>query len=387
MVEVIARLGDHDTRDELGLGSIRDAFAELFFPGTTTLQTRARYYLFVPWLYRRFLQDRVPGSRIQERMRQEEIKLIRALQAAGETEGIIGQRSGASLHRFPSSIYWNGLRAWGILRYPGSREQYHRSLDARFAWAASHVTRSDDGEPVTGWGKGDLWDRGLPDPPDGFPVQVDLRLRQEEAAYLRERLLLSCDTSLLTTMVERCPAVVDAEFPWLHPRLRDFPQEQRGWLTHARNFSEAMYGAVLLYNLLLAELWQHDELIEAYRDALQEWSAELASRAGELAAWSRAEFWALAVRVARIPWPTQRFVDSWLDLLLREGWHPDLAGHGPAREMVAAREALLKGGRSRLESRRQLDMWSGAAGVGRLDYRWGIGRRLVNDIVSGLAIG
>lgn len=34
----------------LGFAPIRDAFADYFFPGTSTIQTRARYFLFVPWI-------------------------------------------------------------------------------------------------------------------------------------------------------------------------------------------------------------------------------------------------------------------------------------------------------------------------------------------------
>ena len=49
-LDVISLFKYQDTRDELGLASIRHAFAECFFPGTTTIQTRARYFLFVPWL-------------------------------------------------------------------------------------------------------------------------------------------------------------------------------------------------------------------------------------------------------------------------------------------------------------------------------------------------
>ena len=44
-LDVISLFKLQDTRDELGLASIRDAFAEQFFPGTTTIQTRARYFL------------------------------------------------------------------------------------------------------------------------------------------------------------------------------------------------------------------------------------------------------------------------------------------------------------------------------------------------------
>ena len=41
-----------ESRDELGLGQIRDALSDTLFPGTSFLLTRARYLLFVPWLFR-----------------------------------------------------------------------------------------------------------------------------------------------------------------------------------------------------------------------------------------------------------------------------------------------------------------------------------------------
>jgi hypothetical protein len=48
MAEVISLFRERDTRDELGIGVIRDALADLMFPGTSTIQTRARYFLFIP---------------------------------------------------------------------------------------------------------------------------------------------------------------------------------------------------------------------------------------------------------------------------------------------------------------------------------------------------
>src|SRR5258708_2462786 len=39
----------HDARDELGLGTVRDSFADLLFPGLSTIQERIRYFLFVQW--------------------------------------------------------------------------------------------------------------------------------------------------------------------------------------------------------------------------------------------------------------------------------------------------------------------------------------------------
>jgi hypothetical protein len=51
MLDAIRLFKDQNTVDELGIGTVRDTFADLFFPGTGTVQTRARYFLFVPWMY------------------------------------------------------------------------------------------------------------------------------------------------------------------------------------------------------------------------------------------------------------------------------------------------------------------------------------------------
>ncbi len=48
----MALFRERETRDELGLGAIRDSIADHLFPGTSTIQMRLRYMLFIPWLYR-----------------------------------------------------------------------------------------------------------------------------------------------------------------------------------------------------------------------------------------------------------------------------------------------------------------------------------------------
>jgi hypothetical protein len=318
-------------------------------------------------------------------LKQDEVKLMRSLQASGETEGIIGQRSGASLHRFPSSIYWNGLRQWGILRFPGSRDQYHRSLDGFHARQRDRLA-FEDGEPVGGWGDGN-WDASLPPVPDDFPDQASFQLEPAEAAYLRERLLLSCPDSLLATLVDRCGPTDDVDYVWLHPQLQLFPQHQQTWITQAQNFSLAMYVAVLLYNLMLAELSEDDTRIEEYLDGFEEWQMVFDSYSSDLHGWDRDEFWQLVTGIGRIPWSTRRFVNEWLDVLLADNTLPNLARNNQARSLVRDRETWLKRGRSRFESRRHLEMWSGAAGLAPLDYRWSVARRIVNDILHGLEIG
>ena len=60
MRRVLDLFKEQGTLDELGLGSLRDALSDALFPGTSSIETRLRYVLFIPWLYRR-LEDRSAG--------------------------------------------------------------------------------------------------------------------------------------------------------------------------------------------------------------------------------------------------------------------------------------------------------------------------------------
>lgn len=55
--DVINLLSEQGAVDELGIGVIRDAFANYFFPGTSTIQTRAKYFLIVPYMLNIFPHD------------------------------------------------------------------------------------------------------------------------------------------------------------------------------------------------------------------------------------------------------------------------------------------------------------------------------------------
>ena len=149
MREVIELFREKDTVDELGIGSVRDAFSDLLFPGMNVLMTRARYFLFIPWIYLGLEGRRVPSNEVAARARRAEIDLISALLAGGESQGVIGIDAREGLRQLPSALYWTGLRALGIRRFPGTRDQYHRSLDGHYALCRSRP-RSGGGRACRG---------------------------------------------------------------------------------------------------------------------------------------------------------------------------------------------------------------------------------------------
>jgi len=335
MLGVIDLFRDQDTVDELGLSAIWDALADLLFPGTGTVQTRARYFLFVPWIFRTVETQRIPSTRAKAAVRRLEVKLIGSLLAGGTDQlGIIGRQAGAGLKRMPSAIYWSGLRRLGIRRLHGSVDQLLRTYDAT-ARSAREALRDDDGEIVESVIA--RWDPYLPDVPDDFldtPTRFELPL--SEAAFLRDRVRDSGSGSLLDVLLSPEVRPSAMAFPWQHPDVRRFPESVRRTLSHAQRYSEAMHGAALLYNLQLAREKGVDEWSDTYEERLVAWADLLEDQGGAHAAWPREEFWEMVTAAQRVHPLARAFVDSWSQLLSRDGFQ---VHYNPrALALVTARE-------------------------------------------------
>jgi hypothetical protein len=384
MLEVVRLFREQETRDELGILTIWDALANHFFPGTSTIQTRARYMLFIPWIYLGLEEKEVSSAEIAGRARNAEIRLLNVLLASEDTEGVIGKEARESLLRLPSSIYWAGLGVWGIRLFPGSQGQYHRHLDAWHRWR-SGVMLTDDGEPVA-CSMRENWDRGLPEPPDNLMEKATVALTREESQYLQDHILEIHPGTFLAELVS-ASTHYEAEFPWNHPLAAEVPEPLRSEIVHARHFSDTIHGAALLYNLMLAEARHHAEWIEDYRSRLAAWAKELGERWLELSSWHTdiSTFWhSRPLDRSRIPAGTKRFVTDWLRLLFEGAGPSGVATDASARRLISLREERLKGARARLKNPRALELWQGAAGTHRLDFRWGKVTVLVADILKGL---
>ena len=221
MLDVISALRETDTRDELGIGIVRDALADLLFPGTSTVQTRVRYFLFVPWIYLDLQRRRTPSDQIAAAARRKEIDLIDALAASDDPSGTIGIEARRSLQRLPSNIYWQGLAQWGIRIFPGSQAQYHAFQDNFYA-SQTRSQRNDDGEPVDG-STGRNWHGGLPAPPQDFPRVASFALTAEEASYLYERIMTRLPGTLLAFLVDLREPTDPTAFAWESPVAEHLP--------------------------------------------------------------------------------------------------------------------------------------------------------------------
>lgn len=375
--ELIAMFSDKESRDELGIGPIRDAFSELLFPGTSVLQTRARYYLFVPWCYTTGDVTRLTGQAHRTKGRNNERALIKALRSsdAPDKTGLIGARAGVNVRNLPSDVYWNGMVTYGVRAHRGGIGSVlpdHRSTDG-----ATELAERSYSE----------WNRTVPRAPAGFPDEIDdgFALTPDEASWLKDRIVATTEGTLLAHLLERDEPIADStDAPW-----KAVPDTQFKVLQHARMFSEVMHGAALLYNLLIAERHraagleaEDDDRVGQYQEDLAQWQDDLRSGAGsDLANWDVAQMWEIAKRAnPNIPARTTEFVNRWIEGVRR---HVDPAEDYDLRLLVEEREKR-KGAQSRLKNEKMLAAWSGASGTGQLTYRWGSVKVIVNDIIRGL---
>ena len=379
--EIIRLFSQPDSRDELGIGSIRDALSDTLFPGTSVLLTRARYFLFVPWLYMEGARLRYQGTQLASWVDGQERRLIGKLSKGGDSAGMIGGVVGEQVQNLPSTIYWNSLRRFGILRHAVSPTQVGRARD---------VSRSLDDVSELVERPDAVWDPSMPASPKNF-IQLDIcdfALTLEEATWLTERISAAAPGTLLQFLVVRgTKHAGGSRFAWEDPEVNAATGQIRDAVDEARRFSVVMHGAALLYNVLLAEraedlgLKQHEGKRDAFADDLDEWRREI--EGSDLRGWDLNQLWALVEAQGRmVSLLTRDFVTQWLSII-QGSIGQSVADLHAARELVRRREIRQKRGQARLTNDRLMQQWGGASGTGRLNFRWPVVARLLNDIADG----
>lgn len=396
MMEAVDQFRDETTIDDLGVGGIRDAFSDTFFPGTSTLHTRLRYVLFIPWLMQE-ASTRATAEEMATRYHDLERDFIGALERGTDDgeQGIIGRRAGKALQRVPSVLYGGMLVQWGILE-PGLTAREH------FARIEENRRLDADSPRVEDEGLGtaripDGLDPRLPLRPRGLLKSADFALTSQEVEYLKETITRNNAGTLLARLTHRRPTSWTGTgtmppAPWADDVLDLLDpvadRDLRATLDLAERFSLYTQGANLLYNLLLAEATSgdpdrfRDDRVEHYRERLARWAEEAAATrpfdAGDLLGLGQL----MAARRRNFADRTRTFLENWFD----EARSPlTVADSQSARDLISRRERLVKGGRARLRTGnlKALNAWSGASGTSRMYFRWSNVTTLLRDLYDG----
>ena len=381
VAELIRALEEPATLDNLGLGAVRDAFSAQLSPGTSTLQTRLRYFIFVPWIFARLEEQRVAPGDFARRLRDDEARLIDCLRHLGPNNGVIGYKAGRDLKYMPSWLYWLGLGSWGLRR---GNLSISESGQRAAALARQQPERDDDHNataPLTA-----MWAPLPPPPADFLHAPIDFELSAEEAQALIDSIRRNLPGTFLAALCEAPAVAAGAPWPWDVP-TDSLSGEIIALLRHARCFSELTLGPQLVYNLLLARRahaefgWDTRGLAERQLGRLASWAETVARRHEELGAWveDRAEFWdVVGVGNKR----TREFIDTVVRLAVED---PDgFAENEAVHYCITQRELRLKGRRARLSHRSALENWNRTESGGQLDYRWWVTKRHLADLAAAL---
>ena len=378
-LDVINLLSEQGAVDELGIGIVRDAFANYFFPGTSTIQTRAKYFLIVPYI----LRDAVDGrygkdvNRILRAIDTEEKECgIKLLESNPKAEGVIGTRvlPKGWVARKPSDIYWNGIRTYGIFCDYGLSIPEYVSLAVKLNTQKSSAklgNRNDEAEEneKDDSDAGDImnvsfWN--LPIYHDNWRDNLTIELTNEEAFYLDKQLQKGAKGTLLEYVLKnRIDMNKYEDFVSMAAELSEKVEEKLAYMMKlACEFNNLVYMARVRFNVMLSE--------EENEVAVSEWDRlkpQVKRRAN-------VDLSAVFNKLELHNPGTYLFLSK-----LQEAFKAlDIDA---ADELIKKRERQLKGiNRAKLNRTKEFDH-SKWVGGGELDYRFSNARRIINDIYSG----
>jgi hypothetical protein len=379
VMNVLELLSEDGTLDELGIAPVRDGFASLFFPGTSTIQTRAKYFLIVPYALEDLSRSGLANSRVfLERFDVIERKCGEILTLSG-ADGVIGSRtikSGSWVKRTPADIYWAGIRHYGIFTGGkmslGEYTQAVCALNNQKATLKRLGSRKDDAEDYDqddkdagGMFRSTFWN--IPVYNSDWMEHLTIELTPAEASFLKRQIVETQPESMMANILrsgKRGLLELDGFEDLATGAITSFPEQIQKDYQLALSFSEFILGARIRYNTILSK-GKNSAANEA-------WSAFLK----DIDATSSIDIDAIFTRLRIVnPMLRQFLLDIRAAMRVRDFDALD--------ERIYKRECQLKGASRAKLSRAGEFSTEAWIGGGRLDYRFGNAAVIMRDIFEG----
>ena len=378
-MDVLRLFQEQGAIDELGIGTIRDGFANYFFPGTSTIQTRAKYFFIIPYAMMDTVSDprvtSVPGAlrRLDEIEKESAVSLK---QASGEL-GVIGATILPKwVVRTPSTIYWNGLRTLGFFNGGISQsltisEYFRLALKLREEKKASAFgNRKEDADEndKDDVGAGDFRFRNFWQLPyeQSWKKHLTIELSQAEADFLSTKIKTSNPHSVFAFILKEGIDIEQyGDFTSFSYDVKSFIDDQNAYMLDlADHFNDFISLAQIRYNLMLSD-GQNEEAVALW-DKVKDNTVMFAERVDLEAIFARLHLNNPGLR---------DFLKRFRSAALLGDW-------GKAEKEIFNQEVKIKGVRAKLKNKTKYspNKWVGGY---RLDYRFKDARRLIMDIRKG----
>lgn len=268
VLSVLDLLSESGTLDELGIAPVRDGFANLFFPGTSTIQTRAKYFLIVPYALKDLEHSKEMNPNLLLRTFDEKERSCGEILVCGDdTDGIIGKRSlaqGRWVKRTPADIYWAGLRNYGI--FTGgtiSLSEYVHAickLKSQKATLSKLGNRNDtaDESETDDKDAGDLFRMQfwkIPTYQDKWIDDLSVKLTAEEGYFLKNQMINAFPDSMMAYILRDGMTEVFGfrSFLEMEPMINRLPEQIQNDYYLACDFAEFLYVLRTIYNMVVSE--------------------------------------------------------------------------------------------------------------------------------------
>lgn len=269
VLSVLALLQEGGTLDELGIAPIRDGFSNIFFPGTSTVQTRAKYFLIVPYILRDLERSSETSPTALRRLLDDaERRCGEDLFAKNRNEpGLIGRVSLSHkrwVKRPPSEIYWNGLRQFGIfsggnltlteyLRICGGLKK--RKSDLKKLGNRNDKAEENECDDKDAGNTGGFRFWRVPTYQPQWKDQLQMELTPAEADFLKKQITATqADTMLGCILRENMTEILDCEdFDMLSALIHRFPEQIQQDYRMAQQFSHFLYIIRTVYNIIVSD--------------------------------------------------------------------------------------------------------------------------------------
>lgn len=360
--------------DELGLGVTRDRFANLMFPGISTVQTRAKYYITLPKMLLDLSKDKriATGKQLFDALKDEEDKLAEILRQTNEP-GIIGQ-DGAVKNK-PSAIFFGGLRILDIVRNKNISLMQLCSLLIKNKQENSAISLKVGEEESDDLQAAFSGNRQLLSVYGGDIRMDTLELSRGEAEYLYEKIATGEETrsTLLKDLIDYGRGGGEIPDDFFAIPIDKMTERSQQIYVRAKAFSDFTYGAYIRYNILYARTQNSKFAIGKYESDYSEWE-----RGFDLNTFSLID--TLSIIDAQ---GYRRVLDFLTDFdrLAKEKRYNELD------VLIANREKRTKGTRAKIN----LNDWQSRPEIAfnavhayKLTYRYYRVHRIARDIVEGL---
>ena len=268
MLSVLDLLSEAGMLDELGISPIRDGFANLFFPGTSTIQTRAKYFLIIPYALKEmeYSNETNPNRMLRTFDEVEKWCAQKLLENRTDTDGIIGKVSLAQnrwVKRTPADIYWAGLRNYGIFTGGNlSLTEYIRAICALKGQKATLIklgNRNDNSDADSDdKDAGELFHMQfwrIPTYDRKWTNNLSIALTAEEGAFLKEQIVASFPDSFLALILKNQTKEIFScdSFQELRNVINLVPEQIREDFYLACSFSDFLYVLRTIYNMIVSD--------------------------------------------------------------------------------------------------------------------------------------